>query len=137
MYKMKDIRLLTIIIASSYAAGIAFTQSVTYSSLVYAQDSPVKVEIAKGSSDQSNGQFFVPSEISVSTGRQVIWTNADTTIHTVVQGSPSNSSSSSQPEFESDFIKAGETFDHTFTASGSFDYYCTLHPWMTGKVTVS
>ncbi|HZD37001.1 MAG TPA: plastocyanin/azurin family copper-binding protein [Nitrososphaeraceae archaeon] len=138
MYKKKEISLLIVTLAFSYIICMAFTHSIIPPGLAYGQNSgAVEVKIAKGSSDPNNGQFFVPSEVSVSKGGQVIWTNDDNAVHTVVQGSPSKDSSSSQPQFSSDLIQAGDKFQHTFTDSGTIDYYCTLHPWMTGKVTVS
>lgn len=104
---------------------------------VHAQSAPTKVLIAKGSSDQNNGQFFVPPETQITIGGTVNWTNDDNTIHTVTQGEPpSETSSDSEPQFDSGFIQAGTTFEHTFAEPGTVDYYCTLHPWMTGKVTV-
>jgi plastocyanin len=40
-------------------------------------------------------------------------------------------------EFDSGFPGAGNIFQHTFNSSGTFDYFCTIHPFMTGKVVVS
>ncbi|HET6458406.1 MAG TPA: plastocyanin/azurin family copper-binding protein [Nitrosopumilaceae archaeon] len=33
-------------------------------------------------------------------------------------------------------IKAGNTFQYKFSSAGTTEYFCTIHPWMTGKVTV-
>lgn len=38
--------------------------------------------------------------------------------------------------FDSGTIGAGATFDHTFDAPGEFDFFCTIHPTMTGTITV-
>lgn len=54
-------------------------------------------------------------------------------------------SSSQQPsaaaaasiEFDSGIMQAGQTFKHTFYEAGTFEYYCTVHPAMVGKVVVS
>jgi plastocyanin len=94
------------------------------------------VSIAPGSSSPSNGKFFVPDTLNVSTGVTVTWTNDDTTLHTVTSGSPEGGGASGS-EFDSSYLAAGKTFQHTFASAGTFDYYCTLHPFMTGKVVVS
>ncbi len=94
------------------------------------------VSIVAGSSSPSNGKFYDPEPINVSTGATVTWTNHDTTLHTVTSGSP-ESGAASGAEFDSSYLGAGKTFQHTFASSGTFDYYCTLHPFMVGNVVVS
>ena len=64
------------------------------------------------------------------------WTNDDSTIHTVVEGSAQGGSGET-PAFDSSIIANGATWEHTFDTAGEFDYYCSLHPFMTGKVTVT
>ncbi|MGE3858969.1 MAG: plastocyanin/azurin family copper-binding protein [Nitrososphaeraceae archaeon] len=86
------------------------------------------VSIAPGSSNTSASQFYVPDEISVSVGTSVTWTNDDATIHTVTDRGGS---------FDSSIIAPSVIWENTFDTVGEFDYYCTLHPFMTGKVTVS
>src|SRR4029079_11189263 len=94
------------------------------------------VTISPGSSVPSNGKFFVPETLTVSKGTTVTWTNGDTTLHTVTSGNP-EAGNSSGTEFDSSYLAAGKTFQHQFNTSGTFDYYCTLHPYMKGKVVVS
>ena len=93
------------------------------------------VTISPGSSVPSNGKFFVPETLTVSTGTTVTWTNGDSTLHTVTSGSAESGNSGT--EFDSSYLAAGKTFQHQFGTAGTFDYYCTLHPWMKGKVVVS
>jgi nitrite reductase (NO-forming) len=102
--------------------------------LAYAQEA---VSIPAGSSNPSATEFFVPAEISVPAGSTVTWTNDDTTIHTVVEGSAETASSGATPGFDSSIIAPKATFEHTFDTAGDFNYYCNLHPFMTGKVTVT
>jgi nitrite reductase (NO-forming) len=101
--------------------------------LAYAQENAVS--IAAGSSNPSATEFYTPPEITVSSGATVTWTNDDSTIHTVTEGGPG--AAGATPAFDSSIIAPGATWDHTFDTAGAFDYYCTLHPFMTGKVTVS
>jgi plastocyanin len=94
------------------------------------------VSIAQGSSSPSNDKFYVPDPINVATGTTVTWTNDDTTLHTVTSGSPEGGAASGS-EFDSSYLASSKTFQHTFASAGTFDYYCTLHPFMVGKVVVS
>jgi plastocyanin len=93
------------------------------------------VTISPGSSSPSNGKFFVPDTLTVSKGTTVKWTNEDTTLHTVTSGSAESGNSGT--EFDSSYLAAGKTFQHPFNTADTFDYYCTLHPYMKGKVVVS
>ena len=112
------------------ANSTAKTQNAT---LAYAQEA---VSIAAGSSNPSATEFYVPKEISVPAGSTVTWTNDDTTIHTVVEGTAQGGSGET-PAFDSSIIAPKGTWDNTFDTAGEFDYYCSLHPFMTGKVTVT
>ena len=93
------------------------------------------VTISPGSSSPSNGKNFVPDTLPVKAGTTVTWTNGDTTLHTVTSGTPEGGNSGT--EFDSSYIAAGKTFQHAFNTAGTFDYYCTLHPFMKGKIVVS
>ena len=102
------------------------------------------VTIVPGSSSPSNSKFFVPNLLNVSAGTTVTWTNGDLTsyksfeveqLHTVTSGTLE--SRAIGIEFDSGFLGAGNIFQHTFNSSGTFDYFCTIHPFMTGKVVVS
>ncbi|MGG6460362.1 MAG: plastocyanin/azurin family copper-binding protein [Candidatus Eiseniibacteriota bacterium] len=93
------------------------------------------VTISPGSSSPSNEKNFVPDDLKVKVGTTVTWTNGDTTLHTVTSGTPEGGNSGT--EFDSSYIAAGKTFQHTFNTAGKFDYYCTLHPFMKGEVEVS
>jgi plastocyanin len=72
--------------------------------------------------------FFAPSTQYANVGDTVTWTNGTDVAHTVT--------SSSGSELASDSIGDGATFEHTFSAEGTFTYHCTIHPYMTGKVVV-
>lgn len=95
----------------------------------------VSVSIARGSDSPSNSKFYVPSVQNVSKGDTVIWKNEDTTLHTMTSGSPGGNNLGT--EFDSAYVAAGKTFQHTFNKAGTFDYFCTLHPFMIGEIKVS
>jgi plastocyanin len=92
------------------------------------------VTIAIGASTQNPGQkYFDPAEISVKAGTAIVWTNKDVAAHTVTSGNPSAGPSGA---FDSGLIKAGNTFEYKFNSAGTTEYFCSIHPWMTGKVKV-
>ena len=63
----------------------------------------------------------------------MVWKNNDNALHTVVSGDPRNG-----PDgiFDSSIINPGQNFSHKFNTSGTYDYFCMIHPWMDGKVIV-
>src|SRR5882762_7940141 len=97
------------------------------------------VTMTKGSSaDQTcvtANNCYDPAQVNVAPGDTVTWTNADTASHTVTSGKPSDNQTGTV--FDSSLVKAGATFAFKFTDAGTFDYYCQVHPWMTGQVIVA
>jgi len=96
------------------------------------------VTMTKGS---SSGQAcvtakncFDPANAQIAPGDTVTWTNADTASHTVTSGKPSDNQTGTV--FDSGLVKAGVTFAFKFTNAGTYNYFCQVHPWMTGMVTV-
>jgi amicyanin len=73
------------------------------------------------------GNFtFGPQEVRVKAGTTVTWTNEDDIPHTVV--SPDN--------FRSKVLDTDGTYTFTFTTPGTYKYFCSLHPHMTGTIVV-
>ena len=70
---------------------------------------------------------FGPQTITVPVGATVTWTNVDDIPHTSV---------STEGVFKSKVLDTDEKFSYTFTKAGTYPYYCTIHPKMTGKVVV-
>jgi len=71
---------------------------------------------------------FGPKMVTVKVGQTVTWTNDDDIPHTVV---------ATDKSFRSKVLDTGQSFSFTFTKSGQVAYFCSLHPMMTGKVTVA
>jgi amicyanin len=83
---------------------------------VWAADATVKI-----------GNFtFGPQELKVKAGTTITWTNEDDMPHTVV--SPNN--------FRSKVLDTEGTYSFTFTTPGTYKYFCSLHPHMTGTIVV-
>jgi len=82
---------------------------------------------------ESFNECYVPYEVTVKVGGEVIWYNDDTAAHTVTAGSAADGPSGL---FDSGLFMAGTTFSDTFESAGQFPYHCVVHPWMEGIVTV-
>ena len=78
------------------------------------------------------GSEFQPADIVVQVGDTVTWTNNDSIAHTVTAGTRDNPSGL----FDSGSMSGAETFTHTFTSAGEYDYFCEFHTGMSGTVTV-
>src|SRR6267378_3425875 len=101
--------------------GIAASGSGTNDFTASAQQKPETTEV------KIDNFSFGPTELTVSVGTTVTWTNRDDIPHTVV---------STDKVFKSKVLDTDEKFSYTFTQAGSFPYFCSIHPKMTGKVVV-
>jgi len=103
----------------------------------FADHTSATVTNAIGSSTpgcENTNQCFIPNPVTIAMGGTVTWENVDNAAHTVTSGSPADG-----PDgvFDSSLIMAGgATFSHTFDAVGTYDYFCMVHPWMSGVVIV-
>ncbi len=70
---------------------------------------------------------FAPATTTVAAGTTVTWTNHDDIPHNVV---------SPDEKFKSPVLDTDQTFSHTFATAGTYTYYCSIHPRMTGQVVV-
>ena len=70
---------------------------------------------------------FTPQHITVKAGTTVTWINEDDVPHTIV---------SSSKVFKSKALDTADKFSFTFTTPGTYDYFCSVHPHMTGAVVV-
>ena len=70
---------------------------------------------------------FLPQRITVKAGTTVTWSNEDDVPHTVA---------SSSKVFKSKALDTGDKFSFTFTTPGAYQYFCSVHPYMTGAVVV-
>src|SRR5437762_748413 len=70
---------------------------------------------------------FGPGTLTVPVGTTVTWTNRDDIPHTVV---------STDGVFKSKVLDTDEKFSFTFSKPGTYPYFCSIHPKMTGKVIV-
>jgi plastocyanin len=70
---------------------------------------------------------FAPVELTVSAGTSVTWINRDDVPHTIV---------SVNGKFRSNALDTDDKYSHTFANPGTYEYFCSVHPKMTGKIIV-
>ncbi|VFJ14417.1 cupredoxin domain-containing protein [Candidatus Nitrosocosmicus franklandus] len=106
----------------------------------YAQGNQVEVSIVNGSATLTENGYD-PDPVQVKVGQTVVWTNNDIAFHTVTSGLPGDPDAGalfdSGIEGPTALTGPGTTFEHTFDTAGEFDYHCTLHPALVGKVIVT
>jgi len=83
---------------------------------------------------EETNECFIPNPIAINAGDTISWANDDTAAHTVTSGQPA---AGPDGNFDSSLLMAGKAFDVTFDNSGSYDYFCMVHPWMVGEVQVN
>ena len=98
-----------------------------------------EISIVEGSSNPSNDDFYDPSPATVKRGNSVIWINDDSVPHTATSGNPDNGQVPKGAIFDTGILGPGqssEEFTINAADAGTYDYYCTLHPYMRGQLTI-
>ncbi|EGG41604.1 blue (type1) copper domain-containing protein [Candidatus Nitrosarchaeum limnium SFB1] len=128
---MKTIAISSFFVLFAIVAGLVATPA------AFADHSEVTVVPAPGSSslgcEKTDIGCYVPKEATVDVGGKVIFSNTDTAAHTFSAGSAEDGPSGA---FDSSFIAPGNSFEWSPTTTGSFPYYCMVHPWMEGLIVV-
>ena len=105
------------------ALGVSGPGTVQKSSVVHAQEKTPRAEV------RIDNFSFGPASLTVGVGTTVTWTNRDDIPHTVV-------STDDVKTFKSKVLDTDEQFSFTFSKAGTYPYFCSVHPKMTGKVVV-
>jgi plastocyanin len=72
---------------------------------------------------------FSPATVTIAPGTRVVWINHDDVPHTAT-------STSKPKRFESGTLDTDDKFAHVFTEPGTYNYFCAVHPKMTGQIIV-
>jgi plastocyanin len=111
-----------------WIAGLATTVMIAMLLLAGTPSVAANDQPAGASADVKIDNFsFGPQTLTVSVGTTVVWTNRDDIPHTVV---------STDGAFKSKVRDTDEKFSYTFTKAGTYPYFCSVHPKMTGKIVV-
>ena len=101
------------------------------SEIVIEADVIMPIKVSRPGCEETNS-CYLPSIITINQGQQVTWSNEDAAFHTVTSGLYDEPSDL----FDSGRLDPEQKFSVSFDEQGTFDYFCTLHPWMAGKVIV-
>ncbi len=101
------------------------------SEIVIEADVIMPIKVSRPGCEETNS-CYLPSIITIKQGQQVTWSNEDVAFHTVTSGLYDEPSDL----FDSGHLDPEQKFIVSFDEPGTFDYFCTLHPWMAGKVIV-
>ena len=117
--------------------GMMMDRSTMQDEATMSKPQTVTVDIPAGTSVpgcEATNECYIEPVVTINVGDTVIWNNLDTAAHTVTSGGVANGPDG---KFDSSLLPSDSAFSHTFDEKGSFDYYCIVHPWMTGTVNVN
>jgi predicted secreted protein with PEFG-CTERM motif len=128
---MKTIAIGSFFVLFAIVAGMA-------TSPAFADHSTASVSTPQGTSVpgcETTNECYIPYEVTIDVGGEVTWSNDDSAAHTVTSGSAADGPSG---HFDSSLFMAGTTFSVVFDGyePGEYPYFCMVHPWMEGIVTV-
>ena len=89
--------------------------------------------IPNGNFDISSSGFYLPLNLEITTNTKVVWVNEDSVPHNIQSQDEVGKVSDA---FNSPPLNTGDRFEHTFDEAGTYNYYCSFHPWRVGVVTV-
>ncbi|MHA7734064.1 cupredoxin domain-containing protein [Nitrosopumilus sp. S6] len=106
-------------------------QGVTQPDVMTGGDVIMPTKVSRPGCEETD-RCYIPSKITIAAGESVTWVNEDSAFHSVTSGfydAPIDL-------FDSGHLDPFESYTLTFDETGTFDYFCTLHPWMEGQVIV-
>jgi amicyanin len=110
------------VIAASLGAATATLVAPLLAAIIL----PVSAQDAPGTIGIDNFTFN-PQKLTVKAGTAVTWTNKDDIPHAIAAVSK---------QFKSKALDTGDAYSFTFTTPGAYEYFCSLHPHMTGTIVV-
>jgi plastocyanin len=115
--------------------GLGLASMSGFSALAQGTTEGTTVSMAKGSQSADNPEFYVPAETAVKAGETVTWKNDDTAIHTATSGKDATPDG----RFDTSLVSPGQGSKPITMPNepGQYPYFCTLHPWMEGTITVT
>lgn len=101
---------------------------------VEGQNSSLPVKIVPGASNPKNNLWYDPQIKIIKPGENVTWINKDSSLHTVTNGTFYTGPLGT---YDSGILNSEqESRPWIFVSPGTFNYYCTLHPFMSGQILV-
>src|ERR671910_2958589 len=112
------------------------TNATSMANATSAEGGETTVVMPLGSSAATSGAGYQPPEITVSPGATVMWNNKDNALHTATSGNPDTATPDGK--FDTGLVGANQQSKPVTmpTEPGEYTYFCTLHPFLVGTVTV-
>lgn len=89
-------------------------------------------KVSRPGCEETDG-CYVPSVYEAPAGEPITWTNEDSAFHTVTAGTYDSPAGT----FDSGYMDPYDSYTLSFKAPGTYEYYCTLHPWMEGAIIIT
>ena len=137
MGKKRIVIILIIVIIIGISLGIVILSQNTIVQDVDDQKTVLKGDVIMSTKVSRPGcektdSCYIPSKITIKQGDSVTWINQDAAFHSVTSGYYDEPSGL----FDSGYLDPEGSFTFIFENIGTYDYFCTLHPWMKGQVIV-
>lgn len=137
MWKKKVIISIIVVITSIALGLVVLSQNTDFITDVDVQKTIIKGDVIMPTKVSRPGcektdSCYIPSKIVIKQGDSVTWVNEDVAFHSVTSGYYDKPS----VLFDSNYLDPEESFTFIFENVGTYDYFCTLHPWMKGQVIV-
>jgi predicted secreted protein with PEFG-CTERM motif len=134
MCAMKTIAIGSFLVLFALVATFAATAPTAF-----ADHATASVSLPAGSSVpgcEDTNECYIPAEVTIDVGGEVTWSNDDSAAHTVTSGGAATGGPDGH--FDSSLFLAGTTYSVVFDdfEPGEYPYFCIVHPWMSGLVTV-
>jgi plastocyanin len=125
------ITVIVIIIIGSMISDFSIEENSEESEVVITGDIIMPTKSSRPGCEKID-RCYIPSQIVINSGEQVTWINEDSAFHSVTSGFYEEPSEL----FDSGHLDPYQSFTFDFDKKGTYDYFCTLHPWMSGQVIV-
>ncbi len=120
-----------VVIIALFFSNSSTEETVDETDLFIKGDVIMPTKVSRPGCDETD-RCYIPSLIVIEKGKQVTWVNEDSAFHSITSGfydTPTDL-------FDSGHLDPFESYTITFDEIGTYDYFCTLHPWMKGQVIV-
>jgi len=120
-----------VVIIALFFSNSSIEETVDETDLFIKGDVIMPTKVSRPGCEETD-RCYIPSLIVIQKGKQVTWVNEDSAFHTITSGfydTPTDL-------FDSGHLDPFESYTLTFDETGTYDYFCTLHPWMKGQVVV-
>jgi len=120
-----------VVIIALFFSNSSIEETVDETDLFIKGDVIMPTKVSRPGCEETD-RCYIPSLIVIKKGKQVTWVNEDSAFHSITSGfydTPTDL-------FDSGYLDPFESYTLTFDETGTYDYFCTLHPWMKGQVVV-